>query len=258
MNSLAAMIFDVDGTLADTERAHLLAFNQAFASAGLDWHWSVPVYKDLLAVTGGKERIRYYIDQTQPGFTYPGDADAFIAGLHAEKTRVYKAIAGQGKLPLRPGVARLFREAREAGVRLAIATTTTPANVTALLQHTLGADALEWFEVIGAGDIVERKKPAPDIYLYVLERLGLDASACIAFEDSAGGLRAALDADLTTIVTVNEFTHHHPFEGAALVLNQLGEPDQPFTVLSGDAGGSTFLDLALVRRVHERLSAPVG
>ncbi len=252
MNQLAAMIFDVDGTLADTERAHLLAFNQAFASAGLAWHWSVPLYKELLAVTGGKERIRHYIDHLQPGFTFPDEPDAFIAGLHAEKTRVYKDIAGRGQLPLRPGVERLLRNARQSGIRLAIATTTTPANVTALLQSTLGADAPGWFEVIGAGDVVPHKKPAPDIYLHVLERLGLSAAACIAFEDSAGGLHAARDAGLTTVVTVNDFTSDQNFDGAALVLSQFGEPDQPFDLLWGDAGASTYLDVALVRRVHAR------
>lgn len=250
MTQLLAMIFDVDGTLADTEPAHLLAFNQAFDSAGLDWHWSVPVYKDLLAVTGGKERIRYYIDRFQPGFTFPVEADAFVARLHADKTRIYKDAASRGELALRPGVARLLREARQAGMRLAVATTTTPANVTALLVSTLGVDAPGWFEVIGAGDVVQQKKPAPDIYEHVLERLGLAAAACVAFEDSAGGLRSARDAGLTTIVTVNEFTRDQGFADAALVLSRFGEPNQPFSVVRGDVGGSTYLDLALVRRVH--------
>ncbi len=252
MTKLAALIFDVDGTLADTERAHLLAFNQAFSSAGLDWHWSVPLYKDLLAITGGKERIRYYIDHLQSGFTLPADPDAFVAALHAEKTRIYTDVAARGELPLRPGVARLLGDALDAGLRLAIATTTTPANVTALLRSNLGSDAPDWFDVIGAGDVVDRKKPAPDIYLYVLERLGLRASQCMAFEDSAGGLRSARDAELTSIVTVNEFTREQNFDGAALVLSQFGEPDQPFSVLRGDAGPSTYLDLALVRSVHAR------
>ncbi len=250
MTQLLAMLFDVDGTLADTEYAHLLAFNQAFTRAGLDWHWSVPLYKELLAVTGGKERIRYYIDRFQAGFTFPGEAEAFIARLHADKTRIYRDAASRGGLALRPGVARLLREARQAGMRLAIATTTTPANVTALLESALGADAPGWFEVIGAGDVVERKKPAPDIYEHVLERLDLAPAACVAFEDSAGGARSARDAGLTTIVTVNEFTGDQNFDAAALVLSRFGEPDQPFSVLRGEVGDSTYLDLALVRRVH--------
>ncbi len=255
MTQLVALLFDVDGTLADTERAHLRAFNLAFASACLDWHWSVPLYKELLAVTGGKERIRYYIDRFQTGFTFPGEADSFIARLHAEKTRLYTENADRGGLALRPGVARLLREARQARLRLAIATTTTPANVTALLQNSLSADAPGWFDVIGAGDVVQHKKPAPDIYHYVLERLDLAPAACIAFEDSAGGARSARDAGLTTIVTVNDFTAGQNFDAAPLVLSHFGEPDQPFSVLHGEVGDSTYLDLGLVRRIHAQAAA---
>jgi HAD superfamily hydrolase (TIGR01509 family) len=252
MPQLSALLFDVDGTLADTERAHLEAFNEAFRRAGLPWHWSVPLYTDLLAVTGGKERIGHYIDHHLSAFSRPPDLDRFIAGLHREKTRVYVELTEQGRLPLRPGVARLLGEARAASLRLAIATTTTPANVTALLESALGRGATQWFEYIGAGDVVPRKKPAPDIYHHVLERLGLDPAACIAFEDSEGGLRAARAAALATVVTVNDFTRHHAFPGAALVLDHLGEPDQPFTVLGGDAGGRHYVDLGLLRELHAR------
>ncbi len=252
MTPLVAMLFDVDGTLADTERAHLDAFNRAFAAAGLDWHWSVSVYKELLAVTGGKERIRYYIDRYLPGFTTPAEAAPLIAALHATKTQFYLETLHRGTLGLRSGVARLLSEARESEIRLAIATTTTPANVTALLEHALGKDALGWFEVIGAGDVVPRKKPAPDVYQYVLDHLGASADECVAFEDSAGGLCAAREAGLTTIVATNEFTREQDFQGAALVLDQFGEPDRPFTVLHGDVNGSSYLNVELVRRVHAR------
>lgn len=246
------MLFDVDGTLADTEKAHLEAFNRAFSGAGLDWHWSVSLYQELLAVTGGKERIHHYIDNYHPEFTLPEDRDDFIARLHAEKTRLYVDALNRGALPLRPGVARLLREAREAGIRLAIATTTTPANVTALLHNTLGEEALGWFEVIGAGDVVARKKPAPDIYDYVLRNMALAPEQCVALEDSQGGLLAARAAGLTTIVAVNAFTRDHDFRQAALVVDQLGEPDRPFTVIQGDAGDKSCVDVGLVRRVHAR------
>ncbi len=252
MSRLSALLFDVDGTLADTERAHLDAFNKAFADAGLDWHWSVPLYTELLSVTGGKERIRYFIDRYLTGFRPSGDVDVFISGLHAQKTRIYVGMLSHGAIGLRPGVQRLFGEARAAGVRLAIATTTTPANVTALLESTLGAEALSWFELIGAGDAVPRKKPAPDIYLYVMERLGVMPQECIAFEDSRGGVEAACGAGLQTIVTCNDFTRDHDFTGAALVLDHLGEPDRPFTVQAGEVDGSTYVDMDLVRRIHCR------
>jgi beta-phosphoglucomutase-like phosphatase (HAD superfamily) len=250
MSRLAALLFDVDGTIADTEKAHLEAFNQAFQRAGLPWRWSVPLYVELLAVTGGKERIRHYIDHHLRAFSPPYAIDRFIADLHREKTRVYVDLTEQGHLGLRPGVQRLLREARDAGLRLAIATTTTPANVSALLESALGPGGTGWFEYIGAGDVVPRKKPAPDIYHHVLEQLVLDPGECLAFEDSQGGLRAATEAGLATVVTVNDFTLHHDFRGAALVLDHLGEPYRPFQVLAGDAGGKRYVDVDLLRRVH--------
>lgn len=252
MAELRALLFDVDGTLADTERGHLDAFNAAFAEAGLDWHWSPELYTELLAVTGGKERIRHYLEAHRPDFERPADLEGFIADLHRRKTEAYVRRLDRGGLALRTGVERLFREAREAGLTLAIATTTTPDNVTALLRNTLGDAALDWFAVIGAGSVVPAKKPAPDIYEYVLEALGLPPEACMAFEDSEAGVRSARGASLPVIVTVSAFTRTHDFTGADLVLDGLGAPEAPFQVLAGDAGGRQWLDVELVRRVHAR------
>jgi HAD superfamily hydrolase (TIGR01509 family) len=243
-----ALLFDVDGTLADTERdGHRVAFNRAFADAGLDWVWDVPLYGELLAVTGGKERMRHYVDRHRPDFRRPSDFDDLIVRLHARKTVHYAALVARG-VPLRPGVRRLLAEARAQGVRLAIATTTTADNVTALLDHALAPEGEGWFDVVGAGDVVARKKPAPDIYGYVLERLALEPAACVAFEDSEHGFRSAHAAGVPVVVTVNDYTRAQDFTGATIVLDHLGEPDLPCRSLGGASLGGPMVDLAALRR----------
>jgi HAD superfamily hydrolase (TIGR01509 family) len=241
---LKALIFDVDGTLADTERdGHRVAFNRAFQGANLDWDWSVNLYGELLAITGGKERIRHYLAQYNPEFVAPKNLTEFIADLHAAKTEHYCQLLAEGSIPLRTGVKRILNEARDYGVRLAIATTTTMPNVTVLLEQTLGKESLDWFDIIAAGDIVPAKKPAPDIYLHVLEQMGWAPADCLALEDSENGLTSAVKANLKTVITINDYTRNHQFDGAALVLDCYGEPDQPFQVLAGDAAGASYFSV---------------
>jgi beta-phosphoglucomutase-like phosphatase (HAD superfamily) len=227
-----AFIFDVDGTLADTERhGHRVAFNQAFEQFGLDWHWSEETYGELLAVTGGKERMAHFVRTHDKPEKDREDLGSLIKQLHARKTENYVSLLKRNAIPLRPGVKRLLQDAREQKIRLAIATTTTPENITALLENALGPESIAWFDVIGAGDIVPEKKPAADIYHYVLRHMNLNADDCLAFEDSINGLRASLGAGIKTIITHNGYTEQDDFTGAELVLDHFGDEDHPSTVL---------------------------
>jgi HAD superfamily hydrolase (TIGR01509 family) len=244
--TLRALIFDVDGTLAETEEVHREAFNEAFAAAGLDWCWDQALYARLLAVTGGKERIAHYQDVAAVQDPLPHER---IAALHADKTARYAARVAEGGLALRPGVRRLLNEAQAAGLQLAIATTTSRANVDALLASCA---PLPPFDVIAAGDEVPRKKPAPDIYELALARLGLPANACIAIEDTENGLRSAAGAGLACVMTVSVYGGAGPFADAACVLSALGEPHAPAEVLSGPGAAAGFADLDYLRSLLSR------
>jgi len=226
--TLRALIFDVDGTLADTEEAHRQAFNRAFAEHGLDWHWSATRYRELLDVAGGRERLLHYVDALELPSAEAGRLRARLPQIHASKTRHYCELVATGAVPLRPGIAALLLAAQRAGLQLAIATTTTPANVTALLEAAYGPEPAPPFSVIVAGDMVPHMKPAPDVYLEALRRLGLGAAECLAVEDSWNGLAAATAAGLRCLITPNPWTAHQDFRGAWRCLDALvdehGEP----------------------------------
>ena len=221
--SVEALIFDVDGTLADTEEAHRIAFNGAFEQHRLGWTWSRTDYRQLLEVAGGKERIASYIASLPLGAAERQRLLALVPQLHADKTRLYGEVVNAGGVPLRDGVERLLNEALEQGCHLAIASTTTAANINALLNATLGPRGLDLFAVIACGDQVRAKKPAPDIYRLALDTLGLPPEQALAVEDSAHGLRAATAAGLWTLVTPTFWTQDGDFRAAGLLLPDLGE-----------------------------------
>lgn len=225
---MPALIFDCDGVLADTERdGHLPAFNTAFAEFDLPISWDEDTYAEKLKIGGGKERIA----SEMPG----AEAEDVIRQLHARKTQLFTQRVADGLLPGRPGIHRLIAEALAAGWTVAIASTSAEASVRAVLEHAAGPDAAGRCHVF-AGDIVPKKKPAPDIYLKVLNDLDLDRAECVVVEDSGIGVQASTGAGLRTIVTVSAFTADDDFAGAALVLSHLGDPDNPLTVISAPAG----------------------
>lgn len=216
---LKAILFDVDGTIAETEEAHRRAFNQAFAEAGKDWCWSVNDYRELLKVTGGKERIRHFVKTI--GETA---SDEFVAKVHGRKNAVYAELVESGEAALRPGIARLIAEARGAGIQVAIATTTSRENLMALLDRHFGNGALASFDAVVTGEDVSRKKPDPEVYILALGALGVAADACVAIEDSRNGLLAADACGIPVLVTPSLYTSHEQFDGATLILADLESP----------------------------------
>lgn len=246
--TLRALVFDVDGTLAETEELHRRAFNESFKAFDLPWQWNSRLYAKLLRVTGGKERILHFTETYQPHLV---DAVApQIADIHRHKTRRYTELTEKVPIPLRTGVARLIHEARTAGLRLAIATTTSRPNVQALLRGSLpGGEAV--FASIVAGDDVARKKPFPDVYMRALEELGLDAGSCIALEDSRNGVLAARAAGLHVVATPSLYTGGDDFTGALSVVSELGMPGRSYEHIAGAGRHDRNVTLEALERWHE-------
>ena len=231
LQNMKALIFDCDGVLADTElHGHLVAFNRMWQKVGVPWRWSEEQYAEKLKIGGGKERMKALFSEPafQAAYTVPKDEPAqqeLLADWHAKKTAIYKEIIASGNVPGRIGVKRLAEEALAAGWLPAVASTSAKPSVDAVLRFTVGEATASQFTVF-AGDIVAKKKPAPDIYLLASRELGVPPDHCIAVEDSRNGLRAAVSAGIRTVVTTSYFTTAENFDEAVLVLDSLGNPEE--------------------------------
>lgn len=244
--TLRGVLLDFDGTIAETERfGQRVAYNHAFTELGLDWHWDEDVYGELLCVAGGKERLRYYLERYRPELLDDVTVSGRIAEIHQAKIRHFARIAPT--IPLRPGLLRLVTEAHSAGIMIAIATTASKAGVEALLSQNRALYSM--ISLIAANEAVERKKPAPDVYNWALDRLKLEPLDCIAIEDSSVGLRAALAANLPTVVTLSDYTQSDDFTGANALLTDLGEPDEPAQSLRGVKPKNGVVDVAFLQTV---------
>jgi HAD superfamily hydrolase (TIGR01509 family) len=255
-----ALIFDCDGVLADTEPyGHLVAFNRMWQEFGVPWNWSIEQYREKLKIGGGKERMASLFDEADfccraavP--TSEHERKALIAQWHKRKTQIYEQIIESGEIAPRPGIARLSRKAAETGWRLAVASTSAPPAVRAVLSRVVG-DLTSEFSIF-AGDIVAAKKPAPDIYEVALRHLGLTARQCVAIEDSRNGLLAARGAHLPVLITVSEFTADECFDEAALVVDSLGDPQGPRCNVMSGASGTSVGDFITLEDIEALMTKP--
>lgn len=237
--SLRALLLDVDGTLADTERhGHRPAYNRAFRKLGLSFRWGPRLYRKLLEQPGGKERLQYFVAHYKPDLgahaeSYAADPRAWVESVHALKSRYFRRSLRKGQVPLRPGVARLIREVDAAGLRVALVSNASHASLKPMLRFGLGEELADRIDLVVSGEDVKRKKPAPDTYLLALSKLGIGPDECVALEDSAMGLRAAVAAGVPTIVTTNANTEGEDFSHAVMVIDCCGEPDQPLRTARG-------------------------
>lgn len=258
---LQGIIFDVDGTLADTEEVHRQAFNLTFADFGLDWEWTPALYEQLLCISGGRERMLVHAHEVDPVRAADPQFPDFIRRLHEAKTVCYAGLLRADGVRLRPGVERVLHEARREGLKLGIATSSAWSNLKTLLDNNLPPEWPSWFSAIETADSVAEKKPSPAVYEAVIRRAQFSPDRTLALEDTRNGLMAARAAGLTTVITAHRFTRHHSFDGAAAVLDGLGDAEHPTAVIVGPPCEQDFVDLrylmGLMARAEDSTPAPV-
>ena len=248
---LSAVFFDVDGTIAETEELHRKSFNESFKEFNLDWFWDKPIYKELINIGGGKERIQHYMKRAWPEMLEYKNLSKYIDSIHKVKNEIYEDYVKEEKLTFRPGVKRLISELKENKIRIALVSSSSKTNIENLLLNGLQFKSIEFFDLIAHGDSTKNKKPSPEIYEWALEKLKLSAQSCIAIEDSPRGIDSAVSAKIKVIATPSELTIDENFEAADLVVSDLGEPGIPFKKLSGSTFGEEKVNVGLLKKLIE-------
>ena len=246
---LSAVIFDVDGTISETEELHRKSFNESFKEFNLDWFWDEAIYKELINIGSGVERIEYYIKRAWPEMMEYKNLTKYINSIHKVKNEIFEDYIVESEIKPRPGVIRLINELKENKIRIAIVSSTSESNLLKLFKEGLNIDPLTTFDLIAHGDCTKNKRPSPEIYEWILEKLRLPPQSCIAIEDSLRGLESAKNAELNILATPSIFTKEEDFSTAKLVISNLGEPEAPFETIKGNDFGSSFVNIDLLAKL---------
>ena len=243
---LSAVLFDVDGTIAETEDLHRISFNEAFKEFNLDWYWDEPIYKELINIGSGEKRIEYYIKRAWPEMLDYKNLSKYIDSIHKVKNEIFEDFILESEIEMRPGVMRLINELKEKNIRMAIVSSTSENNLITLFERGLGVDPKSTFDLIAHGDCTKNKRPSPEIYEWILERLRLPSQSCIAIEDSLRGVESAKNSNVNVLVTPSIFTKDENFSDTKLVVSDLGEQDKPFEIIKGNSFGKKLVDFHLL------------
>tara|TARA_B100001559_G_scaffold172215_1_gene144275 strand:- start:30 stop:785 length:756 start_codon:yes stop_codon:yes gene_type:complete len=248
---LSAVLFDVDGTIAETEDFHRKSFNESFKEFNLDWFWDEAIYKELINIGDGVERIEYYIKRAWPEMMEYKNLTKYINSIHKVKNEIFEDYILESEINPRPGVVRLINELKENNIRIAIVSSTSEANLLTLFNKGLNIDPTKLFDLIAHGNCTKNKRPSPEIYEWILEKLRLPPQSCIAIEDSLRGVESAKNANINVIVTPSTFTKDENFSDAKLVVSNLGEQDAPFHKIQGNVYGNTLVNFNLISKLLE-------
>tara|TARA_B100000989_G_scaffold296115_1_gene278598 strand:+ start:253 stop:1020 length:768 start_codon:yes stop_codon:yes gene_type:complete len=247
---LNAVLFEVNGTMAESEDFHRLAFNESFKEFGLNWFWDEAIYKELTFVEGGKERIKYYMERAWPEMLKYKNLSSYIQSIHDSKSQIFEDYLQTEKISMRPGIYRLICELKNKNIRLALVSSTSEKSLLNLFRRGFDMEPTDWFEVIGHGECTPHKKPSSDIYLWTLSQLKLPSQSCLAIESSPRGYESAIGANINVIVTPSQYSIKERFENALTVISDLGEPDKPFKILDQSKIESTYVNYQFLKKLH--------